>query len=842
MTNDVLGKKILLVLAPLFLLVFAVISGGIIWSVASNVQTDAEDNLKRIARINETRLNGLLANVRVTVVSTAMAFANLDASARNVRLQGDRLVIAMLDNENVYNAWVAFEPNAFDGKDRAHRDDYLGAPSGRYLRSYTRREDGRGEKLLEDMEEEELNDTTVSAWYTTPRDTGAFYTDITAASLYDYGADEGVFHSVTLSMPIIRNGEVIGVAGCDVLTKDLVQEREQAGGMTSFILSPEDFSVVYAPDNRLVGMPLDKLFFDHFAGIKRAMLSREELFLKTESSNALGEASFMYLKPVDLQDFSEKFVYVSVAMPTGVVASAIYRASLPIAWALFVMLLVFVALFLFVTRYISAPINRLCAAMDAMSAGQMEIRVPDQNKQDEIGVMARALRYMQQQFKMRYAIMRRARKKLDLHLTLNAALYESISFEESLRRMLRVARVALDADMAALMILSIGRSRLFALSGKAGEFNARGLVDGPEFEAHSALAAALQGRDYLLLKAGVQNMPDLLNLADIAPRAYAACVLPIRVEGGILRAYLILESRHFGQSVVHDDDALNFLAARLSCFFMRHEALVENEVVAATRARAAATQPPIIPPAPVAAPVPPPQLSPQLPPSPASKTAPVEPALLVAVCRVPGLDVHHAMSMMGGDAGLYLGLLPVVVRELNGAVEKMADFLAQDDARAFGILVHGIKSALNNVGALELGRAAYELEMAAKADRLEECRQRYSEFARSLRAFSGALAKILDGTPVAVTRGAPKTRGDPDALCVELANIHAALEEYDLTRASERLEYVRQFSYAREKMPAHEAAIDAQLENVAHLLASIEYEEASAAVEHLLSVIREDAP
>ena len=842
MTNDVLGKKILLALVPLFLLVFAAISGVIIWSVARNVETDAEDNLKRIARINEARLNGLLANVRVTVAGTAMALANLDPSARNARLQGDRLVIAMLGNENVYNAWVAFEPDAFDGNDRAHHDDYLGAPSGRYLRSYMRREDGKGENLIEDMDEEELDDTTVSPWYTTPRATGALFTDISTADLYDYGTDEGSLHSVTVSMPVVRNGKVIGVAGCDVLTRDLIQDSEQAGGIASFILSPENFSVIYAPDNRLLGMPLDKLFFTHFASIKRAMQSREEIFLKNEPSKALGEASFMYLKPLYLQDFSEELVYISVTLPTSVVSSAVQQALFPIAWALFVMLLVFAALFLFVTRYIAAPINRLCAAMDAMSAGQMDIRVPDQDKRDEIGVMARALRYMQQQFKMRYAIMLRARKKLDLHLTLNAALYESISFEESLRRILRVARVFLGADMASLMILSLGRSRLFALSGKAGEFNARGLIDGPEFEAHSALAAVLQGRDYLLLKAGLQNMPDMLNLADIAPRAYAACVLPIRAEGGILRAYLILESRHPGQSVVHDDDALNFLAARLSCFFMRREAEVEKQVAATTLARATA-QPLATPAAPVAPPVPSPQLPPQLPPLPASEAEPVEPALLVAVCRVKGLDAHHAITMMGGDVGLYLSMLPVVVRELNGAVEEMADFLARDDARAFAIRVHGIKGALNNVGALELGRVAYELEMAAKADRLEECRERYSEFARSLREFSGALADILNGTRVAMTRGTSKARGDPDALCVELANIHAALENYDLTRASERLEYARQFSYAREWMPADDMSIDARLEQISHLLESIEYEDASAAVERLLTVLREgDAP
>ncbi|MDR1888796.1 MAG: HAMP domain-containing protein [Zoogloeaceae bacterium] len=840
MMNDFLGRKILFILVPLFLLGFLALSGAIIWSVDRSVETETERNLKRITRINEAKLNSFLSNVHVTVAGTAMAFGNLNPSAHNARLQGDRLVIAMLDNENIYNAWVVFEPDAFDGNDQAYRDDYASASSGRYLRSYVRNDDGQGALLVEDRDEEDLNDTTASLWYTTPRDSGKIFTDIAVASLYDYGTGEGSVNSVSVSMPIFRDGKVIGVVGGDVLTRDLVQDSKLAGGIASFILSPENLSVIYASDSRLVGMPLEKLSFSHFADIRKAMQLRQALFLKDETSAALGEPSFVYLKPVYLRDFGGELVYVSVALPTRVVSSAVRQAAFPVAGALLIMLLVFAALFLFVTRYISAPIHRLCATMDAMSAGHMNIRVPEQDKQDEIGVMARALRYVQQQFRMRYAIMQCARQKLDLHLVLNTALYESVSFEESLRRLLRVARVFLGADMASLMILSGGYSRLFALSGKAGEFNARGLVDGPEFEAHATLAATLRGRDYLLLKAGVRSDLNMASLVDIAPRAHAACVLPIRSEGDILRAYLILEVRHAGRAIVHDDGALNFLATRLSCLFARHAAEVEKQVTAAASARLAATQPVVRSfPAP-AADLAPTTLLPE--PEALGSSAEPERPLLTAVRRLPGLDANHAILMMGGDIDLYLGLLPVAVREIDGALGKMEAFLEQNDDHAFTVLVHGIKGALNSVGALNLGNFAYELEMAAKTTRLEECRERYPEFARKLREFSGALAETLTGGRVADAPETPRAEGDPAALCVDLENIRTALDAYDLAQAGKHLESARRFSYAREKMPVGEATIDAQLENVAHLLESIEYEDASVAVKHLLTILRKEAP
>jgi HPt (histidine-containing phosphotransfer) domain-containing protein/HAMP domain-containing protein len=853
MMNALLGKKILFALVPLFLLVFLALSGGVIWGVAKTVETDTEHNLKRIARINEAKLNARLANMHVTVASTAMALANLDPSAPQARLQGDRLVGAMLENEYIYNAWAAFEPNAFDANDRAHREDYPGAPSGRYIRSYARGVDGKIE-VMEDMDEDTLDDTALSPWYTTPRDSGKLFSDIMGAAFYDYGTGEGGVHSVTVSMPIFRNGKVIGVAGGDVLTRHLVQDSTQAGGITSFILSPKNLSVIYAPDNRLIGMSIEKLFA-HFAELKTAIQSQQELFLEDETIDAFGEASFVYLRPVYLHPFDAQLIYIGVALPTSVVSGAVREASLPITGALLIMLMVFSALFLFVTRHISLPIRRLCVAMDAMAAGQMNVQAPGQGRRDEIGVMARSLRYMQQQFKMRYAIMQRARKKLDLHLILNVALYESMAFEVSLRRVLRVIRIFFGADMASFMILSIGRSRLFALSGKAGEFNARSLSDGPEFEAHTVLAAALQGRDYLLLKAGSQGMSDMLNLAEIAPKARAACVIPVRTEGGVLRAYLILESRHPGQAIAHDDEILDFIAARLSCFFMRHETEVRKQLAdAATHDAAAApmTLPALeailkAPSSPVA-PESTPELAPESAPKSEPKSAPApdesgeaaetEPLLLAAVRRLPGLDVNRAIFMMGGDTDLYFNLLPVVVREINAALEKMERFLAQGDDHAFAILVHGIKGALNNIGALELGEAAYKLEMAAKSIRLEECRERYPEFARSLRAFSKALAEILDGARAARTRGASKAKGDLGALRVELEDIRAALENYDLTRANERLEYVRQFSYAPEGAPAGEASIDARLEQVSQLLASIEYEEASAVIADLLMMLR----
>ncbi|MDR0903527.1 MAG: response regulator [Ruminococcus sp.] len=59
-------------------------------------------------------------------------------------------------------------------------------------------------------------------------------------------------------------------------------------------------------------------------------------------------------------------------------------------------------------------------------------------------------------------------------------------------------------------------------------------------------------------------------------------------------------------------------------------------------------------------------------------------------------------------------LISVFLRDTKNALEKMPAQLESGDYRAFAITVHGMKSALANVGEADLSNAARELEFAAK--------------------------------------------------------------------------------------------------------------------------------
>jgi HPt (histidine-containing phosphotransfer) domain-containing protein/HAMP domain-containing protein len=814
-------------MAPLFLLVFALFSLAVVWSVVRGVKQDAEHNLRGVAAISEAMLDGVFSTTHAVVVSAAAAFENLDAvQASERRSVGDGIVANMLDNHHIYNAWVAYEPGRFDGSDAPHASEYPGAPSGRYVRSYARGEEHEGDIIMmPDMDETSLNDPEESEWYTEPLMTKEIYNDFDHVSPYDYGMGEGELVSVTVSSPILNNGEAVGVVGGDILVRDMVLNDKS--NIKTAIFSADGL-VVFAENIHEVGMSMDDMRLSRLAEIREAMRNGKEIFLQDEYSRFLDEKAFIYLKPVFLQDVGGNMVYLYSAQPSSVVTAAIYNALRPIAVALGMTFLAFSTFFFFVSRQVLRPLGEIHQAIEAVGEGELEEAgaVPCLDREDEIGVLARSLNRLWQHFRLRMRFFALVRLKLEAHLAVNRQIYRSLCFEEAAKCILRELRLRLAADSARFFLLVGGRSRLFALSGVAGEFYLRSFADAPEFEGHEALSQHLEGRDYLLLKPHTMQALDLLF---IAPKACSVCVLPVRVDGR-LRGYIILEMLRPGQSLVHDDSILRFIAGRLQSFFARHgeeggrdatvqdtlrvKARLAEEKAArekgAERTEKAQRQAE--------------QEDKQ------ERRADAETAVLSAAREVPGLEVAKALEMLGGDADLYLEMLTLSAHELSASLDKMRAQLAQGDVRAFAVEVHGNKGALRGIGAKQLGEHAQALELAAKAAELERCREQYPAFAEALREFVAALQAILPKTAAA-----PLKSGRIENLRADLSAARQSLAGYDLPAAEECLGHARRFSYAAPRLD--ETGIAGKLEEISGFLENIEYEAADAAIASLLAMI-----
>jgi len=105
----------------------------------------------------------------------------------------------------------------------------------------------------------------------------------------------------------------------------------------------------------------------------------------------------------------------------------------------------------------------------------------------------------------------------------------------------------------------------------------------------------------------------------------------------------------------------------------------------------------------------------------------------------------------------------------------------EEDIRSYTINVHGMKSALANVGEAELSEAALKLEIAVREGKIDLIRSQTPAFIHSLRAFTESLKPKEE----AVDRSASDE--DKRFLAEKLLVIGSACKEYDESAADEAL-------------------------------------------------------
>ena len=160
-------------------------------------------------------------------------------------------------NDGLLAAWYIFEPDILDGNDAS----FQGAPghtlSGRFVPYWYR---GSGDEL--EYEYATLDEEgTVEEFYTTPFATRWEY--LTAP--YEFGTEDGtVYRAISFCVPVIVDGEVIGVAGVDYALSSLEAFAEAFGTFDryAFIIAG-DGTLATHPDPNLLGVN----YADHFAFI-----------------------------------------------------------------------------------------------------------------------------------------------------------------------------------------------------------------------------------------------------------------------------------------------------------------------------------------------------------------------------------------------------------------------------------------------------------------------------------------------------------------------------------------------------------------------------------------------
>jgi len=123
------------------------------------------------------------------------------------------------------------------------------------------------------------------------------------------------------------------------------------------------------------------------------------------------------------------------------------------------------------------------------------------------------------------------------------------------------------------------------------------------------------------------------------------------------------------------------------------------------------------------------------------------------------------------------------------AIEEKGSYDIDEDLRTYTIHVHGLKSALANIGNMELSAIALKLESTARDNDIETIMTDNPGFLKKLKAYTGDLAKELgDGDS-----GAPE--GDLGFLSEKLLAIKAACEDYDEGAADDAISELKKNSW-----------------------------------------------
>jgi CheY-like chemotaxis protein len=161
--------------------------------------------------------------------------------------------------------------------------------------------------------------------------------------------------------------------------------------------------------------------------------------------------------------------------------------------------------------------------------------------------------------------------------------------------------------------------------------------------------------------------------------------------------------------------------------------------------------------------------------------------LLKQFKNIDGLDTEAGLTHVGNYEEAYIEVLRAFFSDVDNQVEGLRGALASEDWKDYTIRIHGLKGSLLNIGAKDLGKRAYELEMASRAGDTDKCKQETDPICQAMARFKAALGKtsLMEGAenlPVFGVEddnasGGKKTLLAVDDMPVSLATLKGILQD-----------------------------------------------------------------
>ncbi len=343
-------------------------------STSESAREDAEQTTSETAARFAAQTKGELDRAFGTARDLRSTLLGL-RSTGGTRAQADAVERALLEQHGDYiGIWSGWEPDAFDGQDRAHVRDAASDASGRYVTYWYRDGDAIASSPLVDYGTAGAGD-----YYQVPLTTGKDK----LLDPYEYEVGGQTVLMTSLTVPVAADGRVLGVAGVDIALSDLqgkIADVEVYGTRSAVLVSTSG-AVVASPDAEAVGTTVD----GELATLVRRAADGTA---RTTASTAAGEV-LRVAAPIALTDQDTWTLVVDVPYSAVLADARSLRTRILVVAGL--SLLVAAGVALAAARRLVRPIDVLQARMTEISEGDGDLtqRV-DESRDDEIGALARA--------------------------------------------------------------------------------------------------------------------------------------------------------------------------------------------------------------------------------------------------------------------------------------------------------------------------------------------------------------------------------------------------------------------------------------------------------------------
>ncbi|MCP4699569.1 MAG: HAMP domain-containing protein [Gammaproteobacteria bacterium] len=377
-------------------LLIAAIIFVVSWTVGSQVDRLAEQNAKTVAKETAYHYTNIIKSELAAALHEAEVIADVFESAANVegfrltRRKANMILKYLIENRPRFlGIFLAFEPDAFDGKDARFSGEYGHDETGRFIPHWSR--DDKGEGVLEPLTgytEEGLGD-----YYLRPKK--HLRKSITEPGLYPLrGKDVQV---TSLTAPILdKQRKFIGIAGIHLALEVL---QPLAGDIK--IEGFEDAYVhFFSPDGLVITSSNSAYYGKRVEDVTNSPdfienVRKNKEFLMTRSSGTLGGKTVItYGVPAKIGATDKQWI-ITVNVPKEVLTARAEEVITLIVNIGIAAILVAIFIMYFLTaRGIVRPLRKAVGLSSLLTAGNLAARVEVHNAEDEIGQLLTAMNDM----------------------------------------------------------------------------------------------------------------------------------------------------------------------------------------------------------------------------------------------------------------------------------------------------------------------------------------------------------------------------------------------------------------------------------------------------------------